>query len=494
MKPTSTPKSLDLHAGELALVADEGARLLVGQRFSRIVEASERCLLFQGGFTDLAVDLTPGFVHACLCGTRRARGEVGPFTMLLRKHIGGARVTAVRLARPGDRILQIEFTSGVTLSCELSGRHANAFLLDDAGVILGAWFPTHSVTRPLHVGATYELPPPPRPAEPGAPAATPLSRFPAGDTGAAVDAYFTAALREAARERARATAIAARTRELERARRTLDHLRTDAERMARRTEGKRLGDLFLAALPVWPAGAVTFEFTPWDGSPPETLTLPARCKTPAAAAQFHFGEYKKARRSRAVVEERAAHFAALAAHLEAELAVLAARPAETFDAPAAAAGGKPARGGKSNTGGRPDSTGKKSKQPATDAGTRAFVSSDGLPIEVGKSATDNHRLTFQKARGADVWLHARDVPGSHTVIFCGNGPVPRRTLEEAAMLALFYSDARPEGRGDVHWVQRKFVHAVRGAPGKVTLASPKSLFVVIDPAVIERLFASRDAG
>ena len=131
---------------------------------------------------------------------------------------------------------------------------------------------------------------------------------------------------------------------------------------------------------------------------------------------------------------------------------------------------------------------------ATDAGTRAFVSSDGLPIEVGKSAADNHRLTFQKARGADLWLHARDVPGSHTVIFCGNGPVPRRTLEEAAMLALFYSDARPEGRGDVHFVQRKFVHAVRGAPGKVTLASPKSLYVVIDPAVIERLFAGRKSA
>ncbi len=483
MKPTATPKSLDLHADELALVADEGARLLCGQRFSRIVEASERCLLFQGGFTDLAVDLTPGFVHACLSGTRRARGEVGPFVMLLRKHVGGARVTAFRLARPGDRVLQVVFTSGVTLFCELSGRHANVFLLDDAGVILGAFFPTHSVTRPLHVGATYELPPPP--ANPTT--ALPV-RFPAEDTGAAVDAYFTGAMRAAARERARAAALTAKTRELERARRTLAHLQADAERMARRTEGKRLGDLFLAALPVWPAGATTFEFAPWDGTPTETLTLPARCRTPAAAAQFHFGEYKKARRSRQVVQARAAHFAALAARLEAELAALSARPAEAFDPPVAAEG-QGARGGKS-----PDRKGKKTKPPATDAGVRAFVSSDGLTIEVGKSATDNHRLTFQKARGSDVWLHARDVPGSHTVIFCGNAPVPRRTLEEAAMLALFHSDARPEGRGDVHWVQRKFVHAVRGAPGKVTLASPKSIFVVIDPAVIERLYAGRPSA
>jgi len=90
MKPTPTPKSRDLNAAELQLVADEGARLLTGQRFSRIVEASERCLLLQGGFTDLALDLTPGFVHACLCTTRKARGEVGPFTMLLRKHVGGS--------------------------------------------------------------------------------------------------------------------------------------------------------------------------------------------------------------------------------------------------------------------------------------------------------------------------------------------------------------------------------------------------------------------
>lgn len=487
MKPTPTPKSRDLTAAELQLVADEGARLLTGQRFSRLVESSERCLLFQGGFTDLAVDLTPGFVHACLCTTRRARGEVGPFTMLLRKHVGGARVTAVRLARPGDRVLQLAFCSGATLSCELTGRHANVFLLDDDDVILGAFLPTHSVTRPLHVGAIYTLPPPPAPPTDGTPSG-PDSRFLAEDTGAAVDAYFTAAMREAARERARTTALTAKTRELERARRTLAHLQADAERMARRTEGKRLGDLFLAALHSWPAGATTFEFAPWDGSPPETLTLPARSKKPAAAAQFHFGEYKKARRSRAVVEERAAHFAALASRIEAELAVLEASPAEAFDPPAAAAGDKSASRGRSA------SATKKAKTPAVDAGVRAFFSSDGLAIEVGKSATDNHRLTFQKARGSDVWLHARDVPGSHTVIFCGNAPVPRRTLEEAAMLALFHSDARPEGRGDVHWVQRKFVHAVRGTPGKVTLASPKSIYVVIDPAVIERLYAGRKSA
>jgi predicted ribosome quality control (RQC) complex YloA/Tae2 family protein len=373
------------------------------------------------------------------------------------------------------------------LSLELSGRHANAFLLDDGGAILGSFFPTHSLTRPLSTGAIYTLPPS---AVAGTAAHGGTSRFPAEETGAAVDAFFTAAQTAAARDRARAAAIAARTRELEKARKVLEHLRTDALRMERRTEGRRLGDLFLAALPTWPAGATSYTFTPYDGAPPETLTLPIRCKTPAAAAQLHFAEYKKARRSRAVIEERAAHFAARVAQLEAEREALEQRPPEFFDTPVAD-DGRSGRGGKSTGGVRTSGGSKKSKQPATEAGIRAFVSSDGLPIQVGKSATDNHRLTFQKARGADVWLHARDVPGSHTVIFCGNAPVPRRTLEEAAMLALFYSDARPEGRGDVHWVQRKFVHAVRGAPGKVTLAAPKSIFVIIDPAVIERLFAGR---
>jgi predicted ribosome quality control (RQC) complex YloA/Tae2 family protein len=432
MNPTPTPKSIDLNAAELQLVADEGARLLTGQRFSRLVEASERCLLFCGGFVDFAVDFSPGFVHACLCASRKARGEVGAFTMLLRKHIGGARVISCALPRTGDRILQLAFSSGVRLSLELSGRHANAFLLDDGGAILGSFFPTHSLTRPLSTGAIYTLPPAPTGA--AAASTTPgTSRFPAEEPGAAVDAFFTAAQTAAARDRARTAALTAKTREIEKARKVLEHLRTDAVRMEQRTEGKRLGDLFLAALHSWPAGATSYTFTPYDGAPTETLTLPIKCKTPAAAAQIHFGQYKKARRSRAVIEERAAHFEALVARLEEERTKLEQRPPEFFDAPAQSAP-KPGARGKSSPGG-----GKKSKQPAGDAGIRAFLSSDGLPIQVGKSATDNHRLTFQRARGADVWLHARDVPGSHTVIFCG----------------------------------------------------PKSIFVIIDPAVIERLFAGR---
>ncbi|PKN47326.1 MAG: hypothetical protein CVU59_03215, partial [Deltaproteobacteria bacterium HGW-Deltaproteobacteria-17] len=316
-------------------MADECARLLTGQRFSRLVEASERCLLFCGGFVDFAVDFSPGFVHACLCASRKARGEVGAFTMLLRKHIGGARVTSCALPRPGDRILQLAFSSGVMLSLELSGRHANAFLLDDGSAILGSFFPTHSLTRPLSTGAIYTLPPP---AVAGTAAHGGTSRFPAKETGAAVDAFFTAAQIAAARDRARAAAIAARTREIEKARKVLEHLRTDALRMERRTEGRRLGDLFLAALPTWPAGATSYTFTPYDGAPTETLTLPIRCKTPAAAAQIHFAEYKKARRSRAVIEERVAHFEALLARLEAERTALEQRPPEFFDAPVADAG------------------------------------------------------------------------------------------------------------------------------------------------------------
>ncbi len=450
--------------------------MLIGQRFSRFAEASEKCLLFSAKTTDFIVDFTPGFVHACLCDSRRTRGAVSPFTMLLRKHIGADHVVDLGLLRPGDRLLGISFSHGARLVLELTGRHANAFLLDANGVILGSLFSTHSLTRPLHPGAVYALPP-----VVGSSPVAEASRFTPPEVCAAIDAFFTEERLTDARSRARHKALAHVDREITRTQKVLEHLERDHARMLEREEARTLGDLFLAALPFWPKDATSFLLEPADGSAPVELVLPARCKTPSAAAQLHFAAYKKARRSREVIRERSETFGARLQELESQRRKLEELPLESFDADLSRT---------PQTSRTREKHGKKSASEDT-RGLREYQSSDGLRILVGKSAADNHRLTFRLARGRDIWLHARDVPGSHVVLFTRNQPVPRRALEEAAMLAIFYSDARAEGRGDVHWVERRHVHAVRGAIGKVTLSSPKSLHVVVDPAVLERFRSSR---
>ena len=89
---------------------------------------------------------------------------------------------------------------------------------------------------------------------------------------------------------------------------------------------------------------------------------------------------------------------------------------------------------------------------------RTFESFDGLSIFVGKSARDNDFLTLKVAKPHDVWLHARGCPGSHVIIRLEKATdVPHETLRDAATLALFYSDLKKSGKGEVIHTFRKFV-------------------------------------
>jgi predicted ribosome quality control (RQC) complex YloA/Tae2 family protein len=137
---------------------------------------------------------------------------------------------------------------------------------------------------------------------------------------------------------------------------------------------------------------------------------------------------------------------------------------------------------------------KAAPQPGERMPYRLYRTSGGIEVRVGRSSKDNDRLTFGHAAHADVWLHARSVPGSHVVLrWTEEGSPPARDLEEAAVLAALYSKARTSGTVAVDWTRRKYVRKPRGAPpGRVTLIHAKTIFVAPDPAVEERLRV--DAG
>ena len=113
---------------------------------------------------------------------------------------------------------------------------------------------------------------------------------------------------------------------------------------------------------------------------------------------------------------------------------------------------------------------------------RRFVSSDGLPIFVGRNARENDELTFGTAKSEDLWLHARGTPGSHVVVRLEKGAeIPPETLRDAATLALLYSDLKKSGKGDVIYTRRKWVKKTKGqAAGAVTVTQEKSLYVSLD--------------
>lgn len=120
---------------------------------------------------------------------------------------------------------------------------------------------------------------------------------------------------------------------------------------------------------------------------------------------------------------------------------------------------------------------------------RAYRSSGGLEIRVGRGSRHNDDLTFHHASPGDAWLHARHAAGAHVVLrWQGKGGPPSRDLMEAAVLAALHSKAHTSGAVPVDWTRRKYVRKPRKAPpGQVLVERVKTLFVEPDPALEERL-------
>lgn len=115
-----------------------------------------------------------------------------------------------------------------------------------------------------------------------------------------------------------------------------------------------------------------------------------------------------------------------------------------------------------------------------------YWSCDGHRIRVGRNNLQNDRLTLRTSRPSDIWLHVKDAPGSHVVIESGDGPVPHSTIEEAALLAAYFSKARIGSNVPVDWTEIKNVWKPNGArPGHVLYESQRTLYATPDKALID---------
>lgn len=106
-----------------------------------------------------------------------------------------------------------------------------------------------------------------------------------------------------------------------------------------------------------------------------------------------------------------------------------------------------------------------------------LISSDGIDIYVGKNNFQNDFLTLKFADKNDMWLHTKDIPGSHVIIKC-TGNIPDRTLKEASILAAYYSKAKDSSKVPVDYTQVKNVKKPSGAkPGMVIYYTNKTAYV-----------------
>lgn len=103
----------------------------------------------------------------------------------------------------------------------------------------------------------------------------------------------------------------------------------------------------------------------------------------------------------------------------------------------------------------------------------------GYKIWIGKNAVNNDLLTLKYAHKDDLWLHAKDVAGSHVVIKNQSGKtIPKEVIERAAELAAYNSKRKTESLCPVAYTQKKFVRKRKGdLPGTVVVEREQVIMV-----------------
>lgn len=118
-----------------------------------------------------------------------------------------------------------------------------------------------------------------------------------------------------------------------------------------------------------------------------------------------------------------------------------------------------------------------------------FISSDGFDIYVGKSNIQNDELTIHFAKSNDIWLHTKNIPGSHVIIATNDDTlVPDQTIIEAANLAAYNSKGKDGSNVPVDYCPRKNVKKPGGSkPGFVIYENNKTIYITPNDVMAENM-------
>lgn len=117
-----------------------------------------------------------------------------------------------------------------------------------------------------------------------------------------------------------------------------------------------------------------------------------------------------------------------------------------------------------------------------------FLSSDGFKILVGKNNKQNDHLTLKVADNNDIWLHTKNIPGSHVIIKCEGKEVSDETLFEGAMLAAYFSKSKMSAQVPVDYTKKKNIKKPNGAkPGMVIYETNNTIYVTPTEELVAKL-------
>ncbi len=296
---------------------------------------------------------------------------------------------------------------------------------------------------------------------------------------ALLDAFYA---RRAAAERMRVMShdlLRVLTNAHDRIRRKLANQRQELAASTDRERLRLYGDLINANMHLIEAGASEAQLIDYYDPACATRTVTLDPALSAAAnAQKYYKEYRKAQTAERILTERITEG-------EAELAYID----TVFDALSRAANSQELaalRTELTQQGYLRPQKGKAKPQPPLKP--LSFRSDDGYTILVGRNNIENDRLTLRTAKGSDLWLHTKNIPGSHVIVLCEGQTPPDRTIEQAAIIAATHSKAADSVQVPIDYALARYVKKPSGAkPGMVIYTDNRTAYVNPDTALCERL-------
>ncbi len=411
-------------------------------------------------------------IHAL---TQRLPNPTTPpsFCQYVRSHILGAQIDQI-VQVPDDRVVVFTLLARhhmLYLVAALTGRSANLFLVSQNQEVMRSLKPDNQASQRIEsyfkkVLKQDQEEEKPQPTSDSSPRLFPISMM-------LEQTFFDVEQHQAQRQR-QDQQLSVLRKAIKKTQRRVHSLTQDLEKAHQYSEYGRYGELLKGQLGLIKKGQPHITLIDYYDEQLPELTLPLDpSKDPTWNLNDYFRKHRKYTGAEREVRPRLEQ-------AQAELKKLT----EDFQAAE--------RGEMKPTEIQPPKT-QKSQPPSRKHGTatpyRRYVSEDGVSILVGKSAKDNETVTFKVSKQDDMWLHARGTPGSHVIIELEKKKqVPPETLKDAATLALFYSDLRKSGKGEVIYTRRNNVRKPKGAkPGTVTVTQEKTMWVCVDQKRLDRL-------
>ncbi len=516
---------MSLSRAEIALLVEEIAPSVKNAAIQRVLEVDDHTFVLRlrrpGENLMLLVSTSESLTRMHFV-TQRERQPEQPsnFTMLLRKWLDGSIIEDLhqfdrdRIVEIKTRIVDPNWTptedfvgpaprTTAYLVIELTGKMANAYLLDKQRIVRGLQPGATRDDRELRVGAHYKAPPLPpiiieRPGEkPGKKSAAErvrwqLDTLPIGEfktprerslqvENAYGDLGQTDRLERGTRE------LRARIRQRQKTLSTrIKKIESDLQKVENSEQYRRWGELLQASFNQIKRGASTASVTDYyqEDMPKIEIPLdPARSLQHNIARYFH--QYKRFKDAASRIEDRLLESMEELDQLNAAQTQLDA--CETPEAIEQLAG--ELRQNRLLSGLRQQSGPKGSQTATPKLPYREFRARSGAQILVGRGAKHNDALTTRVARGRDIWMHARDWTGAHVLLrMTSNQPPRSEDLIDAALLAAYFSRGKDDSIIDVTYAEAKHVRKPKGAaPGMVTIAGGSTLAITIDPERLSRL-------